>query len=133
MNEQTHEMGSASSWMDGKILVTPRCSCGWFGFRVVADADKSDDAHFKAGMQWNQHMDTVREKQSTSAAQTFYVIKRDEEPRCLNPGFGWQEKPMLTTSAGEHNRWKRDLDLMALLPDNPTARIVKVRVEEIEG
>jgi len=67
------------------------------------------------------------------AYQTFYVIKRDEEPAYWNPGFGWQEKPMLTTSAGEHNRWKRDLDLKALLPTSPTARIVKVMVSEVEG
>lgn len=66
------------------------------------------------------------------AAQTFFCIKRDEEPRYWNPGFGWQDRPMLTTSAGEHNRWKRDLDLNALLLSNPTARIVKLMVSEVE-
>jgi hypothetical protein len=72
-------------------------------------------------------------KKTDADTQIFFCIKRDEEPRYWNPGFGWQGKPMLTTSAGEHNRWRRDLDLKALLPDNPTARIVKVMVEEVGG
>jgi hypothetical protein len=126
MNEQTHEMGSASSWMDEKILVTPRCSCGWFGFRVVADADKSDDAHFKAGMQWNQHMDTVRSKPPTPSEKTYFAIKNQDGKYWGRNG--WSEKLWYARLNPIH---KAEEVLFGLKRHQSTARIVKVRVEEI--
>lgn len=74
---------------------------------------------------------SIIDKVGTEQSQTFYCIKRDEEPRYWDDGSGWSVKNMsLMTEDGvkASMEWLHENSLADRVK---TARIVKVRIEEI--
>lgn len=82
---------------------------------------------------------TGEPSESTARVQTYYVIKRDEEPRCElgNPNY-WDNR---------EEKWIYDLDpqtcvmtkgeagyvIKDVKKTEPTARIVKIELREVDG
>lgn len=64
---------------------------------------------------------------SRPAVQTFYVVKRDEEPRYWRYRLNWSNRIEL----GLLRDYPTDEMMAFVRQNNPTARIVKVRVEEV--
>lgn len=122
--------------MNQKLLDCP--FCGWHdidyqnygsdGHLVVCKGCGTSTSFFESGeaatAAWNRRV-------IDTSAQTFYVIKRDEEPRYWDSGSGWSKSAMsLMTDEGAKAslEWLRENSLEDSVK---TARIVKVRVEEV--
>jgi len=61
--------------------------------------------------------------------QTFYVIKRDEEPRYW--GWGWWTRDINRAYQGDESLMTYQLS--SLISNHPTARIVKIELREVDG